>query len=82
MEPMMNIALRAARKAGESIVRASDDLHRFEVKSKGVNNFMTEVDIAAEQEIIYHLKRPIPITRSSGRRAALSAVRTPSTAGS
>ncbi|MDC0362910.1 inositol monophosphatase, partial [Halioglobus sp.] len=36
MEPMMNIALRAARKAGESIVRASDDLHRFEVKSKGV----------------------------------------------
>ena len=46
MEPMINIALRAARKAGEMIVRASDDLENFEVKAKGVNNFVTEVDIA------------------------------------
>ena len=30
MEPMINIALRAARKAGEMIVRASDDLDKFE----------------------------------------------------
>jgi myo-inositol-1(or 4)-monophosphatase len=50
MEPMVNIALRAARKAGENIVRASDDLDRFDVMAKGVNNFVTEVDIAAEQE--------------------------------
>ncbi len=50
MEPMIKIALRAARKAGENIVRASDELHRFEVKAKGVNNFVTEVDLNAEQE--------------------------------
>ena len=31
MEPMINIALRAARKAGENIVRASDDLDRIDV---------------------------------------------------
>jgi len=60
MEPMINIALRAARKAGENIVRASDDLDRFEVKAKGVNNFVTEVDINAEQEIIYHLQKAYP----------------------
>ena len=60
MEPMINIALRAARKAGENIVRASDDLHRFEVVAKGVNNFVTEVDINAEQEIIYHLQKAYP----------------------
>ena len=60
MEPMINIALRAARKAGENIVRASDDLDRFEVKAKGVNNFVTEVDIAAEQEITYHLRKAYP----------------------
>ena len=30
MEPMINIALRAARKVGENIVRASDDLDRFD----------------------------------------------------
>lgn len=60
MEPMIKIALRAARKAGENIVRASDELHRFEVKAKGVNNFVTEVDLNAEQEIIYHLQKAYP----------------------
>ena len=38
MEPMINIALRAARKAGENIVRASDDLDRVDVVAKGVNS--------------------------------------------
>ena len=52
MEPMINIALRAARKVGENIVRAGDDLDRLEIKSKGVNNFVTEVDIKAEQDLI------------------------------
>ena len=60
MEPMINIALRAARKAGENIVRASDDLERFEVRAKGVNNFVSDVDIAAEKEIIYHLHKAYP----------------------
>jgi len=60
MEPMINIALRAARRAGEIIVRASDELHRFEVKAKGLNNFVTEVDINAEREIIYHLQKAYP----------------------
>mgnify|MGYP001821578044 FL=1 len=60
MEPMINIALRAARKAGENIVRASDDLERFEVRAQGVNNFVSDVDIAAEKEIIYHLHKAYP----------------------
>jgi myo-inositol-1(or 4)-monophosphatase len=60
MEPMINIALRAARKAGELIVRASDDLDSFEVIAKGVNDFVSEVDISAEREIIYHLQKAYP----------------------
>ena len=60
MEPMINIALRAARKVGENIVRAGDDLDRLEIKSKGVNNFVTEVDIKAEQDLIYHLQKSYP----------------------
>ncbi len=60
MEPMVNIALRAARKAGENIVRASDDLDRIDVLTKGANDFVTEVDMAAEQEIIYHLQKAYP----------------------
>lgn len=60
MEPMTSIALRAARKAGEKIVRASDDLDRVDVKSKGVNDFVTEVDIRAEEEVVYHLRKAYP----------------------
>ena len=71
MEPMVNIALRAARKAGENIVRASDDLHRFEVKAKGINNFVTEVDINAEREIIYHLQKAFPDHAILGEESGL-----------
>ncbi len=71
MEPMINIALRAARKAGENIVRASDELHRFEVKAKGVNNFVTEVDINAEREIIYHLQKAFPDHAILGEESGL-----------
>ena len=60
MEPMINIALRAARKAGEFIVRCSDDLDRYEVKAKGVNDFVTEVDLRAEQEVIQLLRKSYP----------------------
>jgi myo-inositol-1(or 4)-monophosphatase len=71
MEPMINIALRAARKAGEGIVRASDELHRFEVKAKGLNNFVTEVDINAEREIIYHLQKAYPDHAILGEESGL-----------
>ena len=69
---MINIAIRAARKAGENIVSASDDLDRFEVKAKGVNNFVTEVDINAEQEIIYHLRKAYPDHAILGEESGLS----------
>jgi myo-inositol-1(or 4)-monophosphatase len=60
MEPMTTIALRAARKAGEMIVRASDDLERINVRAKNANDFVSEVDELAEQEIIKQLRRAYP----------------------
>jgi myo-inositol-1(or 4)-monophosphatase len=60
MQPMNTIALRAARKAGELIVRASDQLDRVDVEAKSANDFVTEVDRAAEKEIIYHLSKAYP----------------------
>ncbi|EED32601.1 inositol-1-monophosphatase [gamma proteobacterium NOR5-3] len=60
MEPMTNIALRAARKAGELIVRASDDLERIGVRKKSANDFVSDVDELAEQEIIRQLQRAYP----------------------
>ena len=60
MEPMVTIALRAARKAGDLIVRASDELDRVGHQAKGVADYVTEVDIAAEQEILNQLGKAYP----------------------
>lgn len=71
MEPMTSIALRAARKAGDIIVRASDDLERITVRAKDANDFVSEVDEQAEQEIIKQLRRAYPdhafVGEESGR---------------
>jgi myo-inositol-1(or 4)-monophosphatase len=72
MEPMINIALRAARKVGENIVRASDDLDKLEVKAKGVNDFVTEVDIKAEQDLIYQLHKAYPDHAILGEETGLT----------
>lgn len=60
MQPMLNIALRAARRAGDLIARAAEQLDRVQVESKGENNFVTEIDRKSEQEILYHLKKAYP----------------------
>ena len=57
---MLNIALRAARKAGDLIARAAEQPDRLQVDSKGENNFVTEIDRKAEQEIVYHLQKAYP----------------------
>jgi myo-inositol-1(or 4)-monophosphatase len=71
MEPMINIALRAARKAGEFIVRASDELDRIDVRAKSANDFVSQVDLESEKTIIYHLNKAFPahavIGEESGR---------------
>ncbi len=52
LHPMLNIAIKAARAAGAIINRASLDLDRLQVNSKAPNDFVTEVDHAAEAAII------------------------------
>lgn len=60
MHPMLNIAIKAARKAGSVINRASLELEQIRVTSKQTNDFVTEVDHAAEQAIIATLKEAYP----------------------
>lgn len=60
MQPMLNIALRAARQAGEHIVRASDRLDIIAVSEKSTNDYVTEVDQAAEDIIIKLLQKMYP----------------------
>jgi myo-inositol-1(or 4)-monophosphatase len=52
VQALLNIAVRAARRAGEVIVRSLPRLDSIQVTSKGRNDFVSEVDRAAEREII------------------------------
>lgn len=60
MHPMLNIAVRAARNAGTVIVRAFEQLDKVEIEEKGTNDFVTSVDISAEQKIIETIKNSYP----------------------
>src|SRR5258708_6221663 len=60
MHPMLNIAVRAARRAGSIINRASLDSGGLQVKSKRANDFVTEIDRAAETAIIEVVQKAYP----------------------
>lgn len=60
MHPMLITAVKAARKGAAIISRATFDLDRVQVTQKGHNDFVTEVDKAAEQAIIDVLHSAYP----------------------
>ncbi|MDY0011423.1 MAG: inositol monophosphatase family protein [Rhodocyclaceae bacterium] len=60
MHPTLTIAIKAARRAGTIINRASTELDLLKVHSKSPNDFVTEVDRAAEAAIIEVLKEAFP----------------------
>ena len=60
MHPMLNIAVRAARRAGSIINRAALDGGGYEVRSKRMNDFVTKVDHAAEESIIEIVRKAYP----------------------
>ena len=60
MHPMLNTAVKAARRAGHIILRYAPQLERLAIETKGRNDFVTEVDHMAEQEIIDILQRAYP----------------------
>jgi len=57
---MLNIAVRAARSAGNIIVRNLDRVDTLTVHTKDRNDFVSEVDRQAEQEIIGILRKAYP----------------------
>lgn len=60
MHPILNIAVRAARRAGSIINRAALDGSVLEVKSKQVNDYVTQIDRAAEEAIIEVVHKAYP----------------------
>jgi len=57
---MINIAVRAARNAGNVLLRYFEHTDTLTVTSKGANDFVTEVDRSAERAIIDVLRDKYP----------------------
>ena len=60
LHPMLNVAIKAARAAGTLINRAALDIEAVRVSEKNANDFVTEVDQAAEKAIIDTLLTAYP----------------------
>ena len=60
LHPMLNVAIKAARAAGALINRAALDVEAVRISQKQINDFVTEVDHAAEQAIIETLLTAYP----------------------
>jgi myo-inositol-1(or 4)-monophosphatase len=52
MHGMLNIAIRAARRAGELMIRHLNQVETLQITEKGRNEFVTQVDRIAESAII------------------------------
>jgi myo-inositol-1(or 4)-monophosphatase len=60
MHPMLNIAVKAARRAGSIINRAALDRTQLEIRAKRANDFVTQVDRSAESAIIDIIRQAYP----------------------
>lgn len=60
MHPLVNIAVMAARAAGNFIMRNFDRADQLPVERKGRNDFVSQVDRGAEAEIIRTIRKAYP----------------------
>ncbi|MES0874386.1 inositol monophosphatase family protein [Sinimarinibacterium thermocellulolyticum] len=60
MHPLVNIAVMAARAAGNFIMRNFDRADALSVERKARNDFVTQIDRGAEAEIIRHIRKAYP----------------------
>src|ERR1700722_18838653 len=71
MQPLLNIGMRAARRAGDLIVKSLSRLDSLKIDSKGRNDFVTDIDRKAEADIIATIRRSHPqhaiLAEESGR---------------
>lgn len=60
MQPTLNIAISAARQAGDIILRHLEQIDRLKVSTKSDHDYFSEVDIKAEQAIINTIRKTYP----------------------
>jgi len=72
MQATLNIAIEAARAAGKVIFRNMSRIHSLSIQTKEKNDFVSEVDLQAEHEIINVIHRVYPqhsiLAEESGSR--------------
>jgi myo-inositol-1(or 4)-monophosphatase len=72
MRALLNTAVKAAREGGDLALRQVNKVHRLKVESKAHNDFVTQVDVAAEEAIIAAISERYPdhafLAEESGQR--------------
>ena len=71
MNPMLNIAIRAARRAGNVIAKNYERRDDIQTSKKGINDYVTSVDKAAEAEIIEIIQKSYPDQPDDVEQAAM-----------
>ncbi|HEY5717293.1 MAG TPA: inositol monophosphatase family protein [Motiliproteus sp.] len=66
MQPTLNIALRAARIAGEQVARAIERLDIIRSEQESASDFIQDTAIGAEKSVAYHLQKANPHHRVIG----------------
>lgn len=60
MQPMLSMALRAARAAGAIIFQSAERVDLMDIEAKGYNDYVTKVDRTAERAILDVLQKAYP----------------------
>ena len=72
MNPLQNVAVMAARRGGAILIRNLNKLDKLKVEKKGHNDFVSDVDRAAEDAVIEVIHRHYPdhaiLAEESGAR--------------
>lgn len=69
MQPTLNIALRAARIAGEQVARAIERLDIIRSEQESVSEFIDDTAAGAEKSVAYHLQKANPHHRVIGKHS-------------
>jgi myo-inositol-1(or 4)-monophosphatase len=72
-EPLIQIAVDAARAAGNIMVRAAQRLDILKITEKRPNDFVTDIDTKVEQEIISIIKKAYPTHSIVGEESGATA---------
>ncbi|HNP37275.1 MAG TPA: inositol monophosphatase family protein [Woeseiaceae bacterium] len=60
MHALLNVAVMAARRAGDTLIRKMKNLEKLNIEEKGPNDYVSDADKAAEQAVIGTVQKHYP----------------------